>query len=230
MRNLKPIITIIICLAVLVTVSFIYQKFQEEPEPISQPVEHQSSADNIFGYAWSDNIDWISFNCCVTKDCDDADSLARCATSDYGTSVSWDTGDFHGWAWSDTIGYIDFDPAGTYPAVPNYSACVDIPDVTGEDCDGIGDYKVAGWARACAIFQDTAACSGALRPAGELGGWDGWIKLGDGVGDNPGIWISEADKQVHINPDTKEFEGWAWGGEVIGWISFNCKGPDMCGI
>lgn len=126
-----------------------------------------------------------------------------CGSSDYGVNVDFGTGDFSGYAWSDNIGWITFNPAGPYPAAPQNPAHLE------------SDYKVTGWARAilCEI-------------AGNCNGWDGWIKLGDSTG----IWSGGGvQNQVSINVDTNEFEGWAWGSDIIGWISFNCKGPDMCG-
>ncbi len=70
-------------------------------------------------------------------------------------------GTLSGYAWSENIGWINFAPAGPYPALPNYSARVDL--TTGE---------VSGWARVLAYG----------------GGWDGWIKL---RGTNYGVSINK---------------------------------------
>lgn len=51
------------------------------------------------------------------------------------------------------------------------------------------------------------------------GSWDGWVKL-DGAPNNA--------NKVTLNQDTGEFEGWAWGDKVVGWISFNCKNQNNC--
>ncbi|PIW91677.1 MAG: hypothetical protein COZ91_00580, partial [Candidatus Nealsonbacteria bacterium CG_4_8_14_3_um_filter_39_7] len=59
--------------------------------------------------------------------------------------------------------------------------------------------EVSGWARACAGTVN-GDCTGATR----TDGWDGWIKL-DGVS---------------VNKTTGDFSGWAWGGDVVGWIHF----------
>jgi len=104
---------------------------------------------NVFGYAWSENIGWISFSCKNQNN-----------PGDYGVDINISTGNFSGYAWSENIGWIDFAPAGPYPASPNYSACLDFPG-SGQTCDGLGTNKVGGWARALAYG----------------GGWDGWIKL-----------------------------------------------------
>ncbi len=53
---------------------------------------------NISGWAWNDNIGWISFNC---------EDLGVCATSNYKVTIT-DKGEMHGWAWNDNIGWISF--------------------------------------------------------------------------------------------------------------------------
>lgn len=74
--------------------------------------------DNVSGYAWSENIGWVSFN-----------------GSNYGVNIN-SSGNFSGYAWSENIGWISFAPAGPYPSTPNYSAKVNT-----------GTGEVSGWAR-----------------------------------------------------------------------------------
>ncbi len=83
---------------------------------------------NLSGFAWSDNIGWVSFNCTDTS---------SCGTSNYGVNIDA-SGNFSGFAWSDNIGWISFNPAdvagcpaGNCPPVLNIN--------TGE---------VSGWAKA----------------------------------------------------------------------------------
>ncbi len=65
--------------------------------------QHQTArasvSDNVIGWAWSDNIGWISLNCTNTS---------SCATSDYGVTVNPLNGGMTGYAWSDNIGWIQF--------------------------------------------------------------------------------------------------------------------------
>ena len=139
---------------------------------------------NVNGFAWSENIGWVSMN---SSNCDAnndglADGavagcpLAGVSISNYGVNID-SLGNFSGFAWSENIGWIQFDPVGPYPASPNYSAKMDT--ATG---------AVTGWARALSYG----------------GGWDGWLKL-DGVS---------------INKTTGNFTGFAWGSDVMGWVSF----------
>ncbi|MBI5306401.1 hypothetical protein HZB04_02365 [Candidatus Wolfebacteria bacterium] len=53
---------------------------------------------NLSGWAYNDNIGWISF-------------ASSTATSTYQVAVSPSTGDFSGWAYSDNIGWISFNCA-----------------------------------------------------------------------------------------------------------------------
>lgn len=55
-----------------------------------------ASSTPITGYAWSDNIGWISFNC---------SNNSSCGTSNYGLSIATD-GTISGYAWSDNIGWV----------------------------------------------------------------------------------------------------------------------------
>ena len=62
-------------------------------------VARAAVSDNVIGWAWSDNIGWISLNCTNTS---------SCATSDYGVTVNPSNGGMTGYAWSDNIGWIQF--------------------------------------------------------------------------------------------------------------------------
>ena len=133
-------------------------------------------AHNVSGYAWSENIGWISVSC--------ANTMALGSGVNFGLDISSGSGLFAGYAWSENIGWVDFAASGPYPALPNYSACADFPG-SGQTCDGIGNYNVGGWARAVAYG----------------GGWDGWIKLrgtnygvaiDNGTGDFSGYGWSDA--------------------------------------
>jgi len=160
--------------------------------------------DNVSGWAWSENIGWISFNCI---------NESTCGTIDYGVGINDTTGVFLGYAWSENIGWIKFDPAGPYPSQKKNGAEVNLD--TGE---------ISGWARACAGAENPD-CTGGTNP--ESGGWDGWLKMKNHPSD------TGADYGVSIDQDTGEFHGWAWGFDVVGWVSFNCQeggssGENIC--
>ncbi len=122
----------------------VFAFFNQESQIVKAGSEH-----NTFGFAWSENIGWVSFN-----------NTSGGGATNYGVNIAPATGLFAGYAWSENIGWIDFAPAGPYPASPNYSACLDFSG-PGQTCDGLGTNKAGGWARALSYG----------------GGWDGWIKL-----------------------------------------------------
>lgn len=130
--------------------------------------------------------------------------------ANYGVDIESD-GNIKGYAYYDMddigaeVGWIDFDPSlAGRPGAPNRTARVDLDGTT---CGSVG--CVYGWARA----------------VGYGGGWDGWIKLRKDPGD------AGANYGVYIDTDDGEFHGWAWGGEVMGWISFNCDNQGTsCGV
>jgi len=162
-------------------------------------------ADNVSGYAWSENVGWLSFNCT---------DGGTCGTVDYGVSVDSSNGNFSGYAWSENIGWIKFDPTTTPPSSPTHAARLDVTS-GGTVCGA--QYDTCGWARACSAVENKTTCEGPSDP--NAGGWDGWIKM---RGTAP-------DYVVSWNSGIKEFSGFAWGSDVVGWLSFNCADLGVCG-
>jgi len=157
-----------------------------------------SSTDNVSGWAWSENIGWISFN-------NTSDGSAQA----YGVNINAVSGDFSGNAWSENIGWISFNRSETNnpPSAPFVSgtAIANYNKNTG---------KVTGWARAlagCEVTSGVPVTSCVSSGAGAAtGGWDGWIRLSDDLNSN---WV---DKGVTISNNL--FSGYAWGDSVVGWI------------
>lgn len=110
------------------------------------------SGDNVSGWAWSENIGWISFN---------GDNYAGGA--DYGVNIDLSTGLMSGYAWSENIGWITFNSS-------QLSGC---SSGTCEARFNLSTKKITGWARAYRAIAPEGQ---------SLGGWDGWIKLGPGSG------------------------------------------------
>lgn len=133
--------------------------------------------DNIFGFAWSENIGWISLNCRSQEI-----QGERCKDTDYGVHIE-DNGNFTGYAWSENIGWIDFAPADSYPQNPQYSAQVDT--TTG---------NVSGWTRALSYDADWdgwISMSG-LSP-------DYGVTINTGTGDFSGwAWGSDVVGWIHF--------------------------------
>lgn len=140
------------------------------------------AGENVWGWAWSENIGWISFN-----------NTSGGGAVNYGVHIDPDTGLFSGYAWSENIGWISFEPADL----------VGCPSGTCNVSVGLNTGVVSGWAKALVAAD----------------GWDGWIGLSGAWAD--GVSISSV-------PAPSEFEGWAWGDDVVGWVSFNCSNTGSC--
>ncbi len=90
----KEIFSLLVVLIILITVfSFNIGENNFQQIKVDAGEEH-----NLSGYAWSENIGWISFNCL------DEDT---CGIVNYGVSLESDN-DLSGYAWSENIGWISF--------------------------------------------------------------------------------------------------------------------------
>lgn len=130
-----------------------------------------------------------------------------------------------GWLWSDNIGWISMNCSNSGTCgTSNYKVLID--DVTG-NFSGYGWSDNIGWVS----FQssDVAGCPSGSCPAnvdlvstGQVtgwakalsagGGWDGWISLRRTASPAYG---------VDMDLNTGAFSGWAWGSDVVGWVSFS---------
>jgi hypothetical protein len=181
------------------------------------------SADNVSGWAWSENIGWVSFN---STNCDsngnnrtDKTNYSNCPAGDsvvdYGTRVDLINGVFSGYAWSENIGWISFNSDALINCPSG--ACQARLDTASYNASGLG--KINGWARACSVFEKD--CKGNLDNNSNRGGWEGWIHFADEINYPP-------KHEVFIDKtDNNEFKNWAWGDDlVIGWVSFNHRNCD----
>ncbi len=171
-------------------------------------VQVQASG-NTTGYAWSENIGWISFN---SINCDsnedgttDTGNYPQCpigsSITDYGVNIDPTTGDLSGYAWSENIGWISFnrEDTGNPPTAPFNGDSGPIAQYN------FSTHQLTGWGRALAYGD----------------GWDGWIRFCD-------TDICLADQIAQINTDGS-WHGWAWGSDVVGWISFNSSDSGASG-
>lgn len=140
-----------------VAVAFLVGALFFNYEKNNAPEAQAALTDNVMGFAWSENIGWISFNslnCDLNNDGFYNDGGANdclndnSAVIDYGVSLNVDN-TLSGYAWSSNIGWISFE-AGDVAGCPT-APCQ--PSLSGSD--------FSGWARALA----------------NGGGWDGWINL-----------------------------------------------------
>ena len=232
-KLLNVTLTLLVILLVLLGIVYLVNS------AILKPQNAQAgTSQNVSGFAWANTpqssgtpqsgtdqgVGWISFN---SHDCDvdqngftdsglcggnNTSTVAR----DYGVNISplvTGTGNFSGTAWSEHIGWISFNRGVT--GAPPQSPYIGGAAIAKVDWStGI----VTGWARALsACTQDD---SGNLNPSrcvqdGNSGGWDGWIRLS---ADEYPTWDGNG---VKIDTVTNKFSGYAWGGDVLGWIQFS---------
>lgn len=221
-KNLKIIFVLIV---IFIVAGFIFKDLNFS-SLIKQVDVKAAATDNVLGFAWSENIGWISFNA-VNCDTDsngfiDTDIMVQgCGGDnitdivfDYGVNIDSENGNFSGYGWSSNIGWISFEQGEATPDGFAFSANCDDPAA----CDDIGDgctacynstnKNVYGWAKILSL------------------GGDGWLKMSD---DSIAAWSGNG---VSIDAITGEFSGWAWNanntGAGIGWVSFNCDDEGVC--
>lgn len=213
---------LLILLSFLLIVFFVFEKdFSNKASAIHEPAP-RNNVSHLSGYAWSNNIGWISFR-----------NLNEPGAIPYGVDVDFgNNGLLSGYAWSSNVGWISFGCGNDDDGSTNRKVCVDssgtgfpsgTPSPFGARLDTSSN-TLRGFARACSVFQ--SGCSGDLWGPLELGGWDGWISL-DGQALDGGVYgatLNSSDRLI----------GFAWGGGVEddgfgdnispqfpGWIQFN---------
>ena len=135
--------------------------------------------------------------------------------------------DISGLAWSENIGWISFNCTNCEgnPDCDRANFCNGTHKDFGVDIDISGILSGYAWSENIGWISfneaDLVGCpSGTCRAFinlsnGEVSGWakvlsfDGWIHLRD------------ADYGVYLDIVTREFKGFAWSDNIIGWISFN---------
>jgi len=183
-HNLKKFI---ISVFILASVFFVYS--------------HQAQAvGNTQGWAWSENIGWISFNCNNAIQGKEGgtcyDEITNPNGIDYGVNINENTGEFTGYAWSENIGWINFGPLSDFPTTPKIPATLEIKTT----CEA--EENVTGWAQVIST--------------------DGWIKMNGTTQNDKFYKVSRTKEGGRVN-----LIGWAWS-EDFGWISFNCENESNC--
>lgn len=206
---------------------------------------------NMSGFAWSQNIGWISFN---STDCDiDGDGAfegnsegggstpapAGCSTStvpffDYGVKIDKTTGTTSGFAWSSNVGWIAFENV----KVCSSDNSVICPKVNGDNYCATRGVGTCNWQNPpnrnfksncknptdCGDNQDCIACY--KKSDQKIYGWAKVVSMGDKG------WIKLQSDGSDPSPFgitilENKVTGWAWHGvdtdyaASLGWISFS---------
>ncbi len=132
-NSISRIISYVLGIALIISSIYAVQAPGVSPY-IPEAPEARASSVELMGYAWSENLGWISMNCA---------NDSSCGSSDYKVTLDTVTNNLTGYAWNDKIGWIQFGglsgcPAGT--------------------CDARKDgTELKGWARA--VMGDGASAA-----------------------------------------------------------------------
>lgn len=140
----KKMMRLLVTGVLLTVLGGVIVSLTQEPE-IVRATNHNNGI--LSGFAWSDNIGWVSMNCDQTA----VGGINTCASSNYHVAINSSGFTVEGYAWSDNIGWIHFDHGRN--DCPQPGDC----EATFSTADG----EFRGWALA--------------ESAGD--GWDGWIAL-----------------------------------------------------
>ncbi|MFO0718569.1 MAG: hypothetical protein U0522_00860 [Candidatus Paceibacterota bacterium] len=172
-------------------------------------VSAMTETGNVYGWAWSSNIGLISMNSCKDEDHNGFADSGSCGPNSYGvrinnanndvsTNIPSGPGTITGYAWSPNIGFIKFGGLSGFPSgggTESVNAEL-MPDQA----------TIRGWARA--FWGDNTS------------GWDGWLSLA-GTSFPSGPTHTDGLAGVTFNKPTAHIVGYAWGGDVLGWVNFS---------
>jgi hypothetical protein len=178
----------------------------------------------VFGFAWMGTYvnnqgalegggGWLKFNC----------EPEHCTNeSNWGTRISLQSntiGRLNGEAWSNNYGFMTFDPQRVRSCwLDNPETYQGVATITNLDISneayGSTSRKINGWAKFIA---------GDDFPTGSSNddGWDGCVNFGNDIS-------SPVQYGVLTDTVTGSLSGWAWGGPVVGWISFQNPECPFC--
>ena len=204
-HNIVLVLAVLLFVAVLVYGAFFASSINEASA---------GSSHNVSGYAWSDNIGWISFNCTDNS---------SCATSDYGVNIATN-GDMSGYAWSDNVGWISFTesdlsgcPSGSCTAKLSGNSLQGWARVlsNGDGWDGWISLKGSNYG----VTQNGNNLEGYPWDASDIRGESigmGWIQFNPAFG---GVAIASSDPTVSISANpTTVFSG---SNSTLTWTSTN---------
>ncbi len=158
--------------------------------------------DNTKGWAWNENIGWISHN-----------SVDDPSVPTFGVNIDETSGVVTGYAWNDTAQWINFAPTSGYPTIPNNAVTYDPVTRQLSGWAQIVGYGASGWIK----FRDTSpvAYGVSIAANGDFTGyaWSdtfGWFEFAPS-----GYPAVHQDKT--INPSVSQ---WAWN-DALGWVAMS---------
>lgn len=137
------------------------------------------------------------------------------------------TDNITGWAWSSNIGWISLNCTNDSSCgTSNYGVNKNVDNtLTGYawsstvgwiQFGSLSGFPTGSGTQAVNAIVNGNNLQGWIRALANGGGWDGWISL------------SGAGPSYGVNLSATSFSGWAWGGDVVGWVSFSCADTGTC--
>ena len=161
----------------------------ESPLPLSNETSVTPVVYNVSGWAWSNNIGWISFNC---------SNNASCGAVSYGVSVDSGSGLMSGYAWSENIGWISFNSADLVGCPSGTCEARVAGGLTGTFPKAVTGWAkilaTGGWMHLNGITQDSNAYGVQLGSDKNFSGWSwepdvvGWVHWKDILYGVQGDW------------------------------------------
>ncbi len=187
--------------------------------PNFDPIPADSEPGDISGFAWmGTDINnpgqseggggWLNMSC-KTSYCYDWNGNGSLEDNEkWGVTINLShtasAGSFSGYAWSSNYGWLAFRGPGISRCWTQHPGITTDGMVQADIWGGGSLIDVTGWAQFVAGGDN------------DLDGWDGCVAF------------SGANHGVKLNMDTGDLEGWAWGGPVVGWISFQTPECPEC--
>lgn len=192
--------------------------FQKRAEAASDLVAPLDVGD-VSGFAWmgtgivNPNASeggggWLNFNCKETYCADGNNNGTIDASEQWGvtmnTAHSSAGGTLQGSAWSSNYGWLQFRSSDVSRCWTSYPGVTTNGFAQADIESGGAVVPVTGWAKFIAGDDDLND------------GWDGCVAF------------SGANHSVQLDMNTGSLKGWAWGGPVVGWISFQNPECPQC--
>ena len=163
----------------------------------------QAASCDFSGYAWSDNVGWLSLNCA---------DFGTCGSANYGLQAT-DDGTIFGDAWSDNIGWVSANP-------DDLVGCPIAP------CTAtLSGSSISGWLKALTGGESqSGGWEGWIRLRGTSPDYgvsllDGGALTGFGWGDDPVGWVDFQYAQTSCTPCQEQ---WICNGQTIEHTSPQC--------
>lgn len=156
-----------------------YVAYTVSPSSVEIPKAEAGASENVSGFAWSENVGWISLN-----------STSDGSATSYGVNISplTGTGIFSGYAWSENVGWITFN-SGELTGCPSGTCNAQVDWASG---------NVSGWARVLSQTGD-----GWIKLSDDsIGVWNGkGVKIDTTTGKFSGYaWSSDSVGWVDFAP------------------------------